>query len=235
MFKALAEAGINLQMITTSEIKISALVAREQSVDALRSLHAEFELDKEPAGLTESDATSYRASTEKVDALAVVSELQDMEELLIDGIDLDSTQGRVTLHGVQDKPGVAAMVFNEISKAGIVVDMIVQSHLETGEGEISFTVPATDVATAVSTLESMSTDAIKNVSSSASVAKLSVSGIGLRSHTGVAIRMFKALADAGINVQIISTSEVRVNVIVAGEDADAGLKCLQAAFEDVLR
>ena len=233
MFKTLSDAGINLQMITTSEIKISALVSRSQALEALRAVHSEFELDREPAGL--APFGSYTAPTSEADALAVVSELQDMEELRIDGIDLDMSQGCVTLHGVQDRPGVAKAVFTEVSKAGIVVDMIVQSHLETGEGAISFTVPSGDVDSAASVLGKISGDAIKEVSSSASVAKLSVSGIGLRSHTGVAIRMFKALSDAGINVQLINTSEVRVNVVVAGEQAQAGLDCLTKAFADVMR
>ncbi len=233
MFRCLSQAGINLQMITTSEIKISCLVAQDQAVEALRCVHSEFELDREPSDLRE---TTVQTAGD-VDAVDVVSQLQgvDMEELMIDGIDLDDSQGRITVHGLQDQPGVAADIFAEVGKSGIVVDMIVQSHLESGAGAISFTVPKTDVAAAVDKLNGVTSTAINDVTSSPQVAKLSVSGIGLRSHTGVAIRMFRALSAASINVKMISTSEVRVNVVVDGEQGSAALKCLQDAFADVMR
>ena len=235
MFRALYEASVNMQMITTSEIKISALVARDQALDALRAVHDEFELDKEPAGVDPSAASP--APAPKVDAVDVVKQLQgvDMEELMIDGIELDSSQGRVTLHGLQDEPGVAAKIFSDVGNSGIIVDMILQSHLETGEGAISFTVPQGDVEKAVALLKDDSSAVIKEITSSPQVAKLTVSGIGLRSHTGVAIRMFKALSEADINVKMISTSEVRVNVIVDGDQADKALACLNEAFADVIR
>ena len=235
MFRALYEASVNMQMITTSEIKISALVARDQALDALRAVHDEFELDKEPAGVDPSSTSP--APAPKVDAVDVVKQLQgvDMEELMIDGIELDSSQGRVTLHGLQDEPGVAAKIFSDVGSSGIIVDMILQSHLETGEGAISFTVPQGDVEKAVALLKDDSSAVIKEITSSPQVAKLTVSGIGLRSHTGVAIRMFKALSEADINVKMISTSEVRVNVIVDGDQADKALACLNEAFADVIR
>lgn len=234
MFRSLAASGINLEMITTSEIKISALVRREQSVDALRSIHAEFGLDQEPE--ERNPESTPVVSQTQYDAAHIVAQLQDvdMEELFIDGIELDDSQGRITLHGIQDKPGVAASVFSEIGKAGIVVDMIVQSHLQSGRGAISFTVPKRDVDKAVATLAGLSSEAIQEISSSPQVAKLSVSGIGLRSHTGVAIRMFQALSAANINVKMINTSEVRVNVVVDGGNAEAALRCLNAAFADAL-
>ena len=235
MFHALFDASVNMQMITTSEIKISALVARDQALDALRAVHDEFELDKEPDGIESSTVSPTTAP--KVDGVDVVKQLQgvDMEELMSDGITLDSTQGRVTLHGLQDQPGVAAKIFSDVGKSGIIVDMILQSHLETGEGAISFTVPQGDVDKAVALLKDDSSAAIKDITSSPQVAKLTVSGIGLRSHTGVAIRMFKALSEADINVKMISTSEVRVNVIVNGDQADQALACLNKAFADVIR
>ena len=153
-----------------------------------------------------------------------------MEELFIDGIELDRSQGRITLHGLQDKPGAAANLFREIGRGDIVVDMIVQSHLESGEGAISFTVPAGDYEKAMGTVSKLAAEATRDVGGNPKAAKLSVSGIGLRSHTGVAIRMFKALSEAKINVAMINTSEVRVNVIVDGEQADKALACLKDAF-----
>jgi len=237
MFQSLADAGINMQMITTSEIKISALVDRERSLDALRAVHNEFELDKEPANLNDHGPTTAQRQPPR-DAVDVVEELQgaDMEELIIDGIHSDDSQGRVTLMGLQDRPGSAATVFNEIGKAGIVVDMIVQSHLENSEGSLSFTVPKEQVEKAMKTLRKFQhTETIKGTESEPQVAKLSVSGIGLRSHTGVAIRMFKALAHANINVMMINTSEVRVNVIVDVKQAQQAKAALNSAFADVMR
>lgn len=233
MFRALSEAGINLEMITTSEIKISALVDRDKAVESLRSVHDEFQLDQHVDA--EADV-SPSATASQVDPADVVAQLRgvDMEELMIDGISLDDSQGRITLLGLEDKPGVAASIFSKVGETGTVVDMIVQSHLESGEGSISFTVPKESVQQTREVLNA-ATNSIQEITSSPQVAKLSVSGIGLRSHTGVAIRTFKALADAGINVKMINTSEVRVNIIVDGEQAQAALKCLNAAFEGAIR
>ena len=168
------------------------------------------------------------------DALAVVEQLRGMEELTIDDISLDSSQGRVTIFGVPDTPGVAAHVFHDIAAAGISVDMIVQSCPSGGSANMSFTVPKASVAASVAVVQRLTSSFPSlRVTSSPDVAKLSVSGIGLRSHTGVAIRMFRALAEARINVAMINTSEVRVNVVVDGPQGPASLHCLQESFADV--
>src|SRR6185312_5081277 len=119
---------------------------------------------------------------------------------------------------------------------GVFVDMIVQSLGRQGRANLSFTVPHVALANAVRVAGDVATSlGCGPVSNSSRVAKLSVSGIGMRSHTGVAIRMFRALAEAGINVEMINTSEVRVNVVVDGNKGQAGLTCLQAAFADAQR
>ena len=235
MFRALSQAEINMQMITTSEIKISALVAREQAVDALRAVHAEFQLESNP---TNGCAPQLPDRASPADAVDVVAQLQgeNMEELMIDGIKLDESQGLVTLHGLKDRPGVAATVFGQVGDAGILVDMIVQSHLESGEGELSFTVPRDQVEHARQVCDKLAqADSFDSASTRAKVAKLSVSGIGLRSHTGVAIRMFDALSQAGINLTMINTSEVRVNVVVDTNQSAAAFSALETAFADVIR
>ena len=234
MFSALAAENVNIQMITTSEIKISVLVDRDAAQFALRGIHRAFELEKpSPAGVT-----PLTAEHAKADAADVASRLHgaNMEELFIDDISLDETQGRVTINGVPDVPGIAARVFREIAAGGVFVDMIVQSHgSHADRASLSFTVPrgqvdkATDVAKRL--VKQLS---CKDVTSCPNIAKLSVSGVGLRSHTGVAIRMFRALADAGVNVDMVSTSEVRVNVVVDGRDGDKALDSLRAAFADAL-
>ena len=236
MFRTLAKANVNMHMISTSEIKISALVDRDRGVDALRAVHEEFSLAEQPP--SNAAKPSAGASDHDRSATAILNMLQgeNMEELMIDGVDLDESQGRITLFGLRDTPGAAAEVFAEIGKAGIMVDMIVQSHLEGGEGSLSFTVPKAQVSKAAETLRSLAeSQVISDVSSSEEVAKLSVSGIGLRSHTGVAIRMFRALAAAEINVKMINTSEVRVNVVVDKSQAKQAFDALNAVFADVLR
>ena len=237
MFRAMADAAVNIHMITTSEIKISVLVQREQSQRALRAVHSKFALERLPAatgGGERAGATRRPAS----DAVDVVTSLRglDMEELTIDDISLDDRQARVTIRGVPDTPGVAASVFEQVAAAGIFVDMIVQSFGRDGLANLSFTVPQDKLKESHRVAKQL-TEAFHcgPVTSSPRVAKLSVSGIGLRSHTSVAIRMFKSLAAADINVEMINTSEIRVNVVVDGEQGEKGLDCLQRAFADVLR
>jgi aspartate kinase len=247
MFRALADAGINIQMITTSEIKISVLVSRERAAEALRIVHHAFGLERGADGPPEPGASAKGAQTSKdiarsempTIAAAVADRLQsmNMEELTIDDVSLDSTQARVTISGVPNKPGIAAKVFEDVAAAGVFVDMIVQSYpADNGHATLSFTVPQNQLSTSVEAAKRISKSlGCQGVTSSPIIAKLSVSGVGLRTHTGVAIRMFKALATAGINVEMINTSEVRVNVVVEGSAGEKGLKQLQAAFADVLR
>ncbi len=141
MFRKLADNDINIQMITTSEIKISVLVKREQALQALRAVHHEFKLDQ---GITETDHFDFRPeSRNKIDAVAVIDRLQNvgMESLMIDDILLDDTQSLVTLRGVPNRPGVAAAVFERVADKGIFVDMIVQTYAREESADISFTVP----------------------------------------------------------------------------------------------
>ena len=159
-----------------------------------------------------------------------------MEEMFLDGIELDQAQGRVTVAGIPDVPGVAATIFDQLTLERIFVDMIVQSYPLGGMANLSFTVPSGKVPESVAAVQRVGTSCeFRKISSEKSVAKLSVSGIGLRSHTGVAIRLFQALAEAKINVNMVSTSEVRINVVVDAANGPRGRACLEAAFADVLR
>ncbi len=233
MFRALADADVNILMITTSEIKISALVERDQALDALRAVHSAFELEKVPESTQSTGDTAMRV--ENSDALDVVTRLAGMEDLMIDEVALDDSQARITISQIPDEPGVAAKTFENIAEADIFVDMIIQSFGHGGRANLSFTVPRDELDRAAEVATSLAEQfGCGEVTSSPQVAKLSVSGVGLRSHAGVAIRMFKALADAAINVEMINTSEVRVNVVVDGEHGQRGLECLQTAFADVL-
>ncbi len=231
MFRSLADAGVNLQIITTSEIKISALVKRDVALEALRVVHKEFELEKLVS--KELSLEQVASDREPADLAEVVSRLQGigMEGLMIDDISLDETQSRITLSRIPNQPGVAASLFEQISAAGIFVDMIVQSFAGDQLADITFTVPRKQLTEALKIAQSVaSKHDCEKVEHKEAIGKLSVSGIGLRSHTGVAIGMFESLADSGINVEMISTSEVRVNVVVDGQDAAKGLACLEKKF-----
>lgn len=235
MFDALAENEINIQMITTSEIKISVLVEKEQGQKALSCVHQAFELQRTPARIDDlSEATRDRA-----DVSSLVERLRgvDMEELVVDAVELDDSQGRITITDIPDRPGVAARIFRRVGEAGIFVDMIVQSYKGyLGQTSLSFTVPSEDIQPSLDVARQLGAElGCGQITSSPHIAKLSVSGVGLRSHTSVAIRMFRSLAEAGINVEMINTSEVRVNVVVEGSQGPRALKCLQAAFANVLR
>jgi aspartate kinase len=228
MFRSLAEANVNIQMISTSEIKISVLIKNDDAQTALRVVHQEFALAEEPpAGGADFTALELH----EPDAVEIVRRLQSMEELTVDDVSLDETQARVTISGVPDVPGVAADIFEQIAAEGIFVDMIVQSFGREGRATLSFTVPRDNLSDSSAITEKLAAKYdCRTVTRSPQVAKLSVSGIGMRSHTEVAIRMFQTLAAAGINVEMINTSEVRVNVVVEGRHAAAGLAALQSAF-----
>jgi aspartate kinase len=234
-FRALAEASVNIQMITTSEIKISVLVAKSEGLPGLRAVHQAFALEKVPAGApVEIDYSRIRHG--KSDAVAVVERLQQMEALTIDDITLDDSQARMTVADVADRPGVAAAIFDSVAEAGIFVDMIIQSVGREGKATLSFTVPGTQADACLMLLTRIAKEReCGPVSSSPKVAKLAITGIGMRSHTEVAIRAFECLHQLGINVAMINTSEVRMNVVVDGARGHEALAGLQNVFADAMR
>lgn len=241
MFRALADAGINMLMITTSEIKISVLVSRDRAEEALRVVHRAFELDQPPEGAFVETAASAVAPPaaprpDPGEAAEIVARLQSMEDLTIGDLSLDESQASVMIHGAPDRPGIAAQIFEAIAAADVFVDMIVQSYGRQGHANLSFTVPAADLKRSLDVVNKLLVQlGCTTVTNRQHVAKLSVSGIGMRSHDDVAIRMFTALAGEQINVDMVNTSEVRVNVIVDGAAGKAGLAALERAFADARR
>jgi aspartate kinase len=241
MFHALADAGINIQMITTSEIKITVLVDRSAAVPALRAVHRAFQLDQSNGIAAPSSAPTERSRPRamKLVPLAeadIESDLAGapveprkggMEDLVIAGVELDESQARVALFHVPDRPGYAARVFRAIAAAGVFVDMIVQNVGTAGDSLLSFTVPRDSAERAVSAVKAAG---VPEVSVEPVLAKLSVIGVGMRTHTGVATRMFAALADRGININLINTSEVRINIGTDIARGREGLECLKRAF-----
>ena len=227
MFSALSRERINVRMITTSEIKISALVDRKDGPAAVQAVHAAFGLERPAEQAGEGAAATAAAKTSP---LEVVRRLEGMEDLAVEDCALDSSQALVTFIDLPDTPGVAADVFEEVGRAGLVVDMIVQSHPRDGRAEISFTVPAGDRDRAIEVARRIGAARGAIVADVPHVAKLSITGVGIRSHAGVADRLFKPLAVAGINIDLVSTSEVRLNVIVAADQGDRSIGVLRQAF-----
>jgi len=237
MFRAIADAGINIQMITTSEIKISVLVARGEALAALRAVHQRFALDQQPADAVTWNELPKRTPTQAdIDKLVADLQVADMEQLALSEITLSDDQARVTLSGVPDSPGLAADVFDAVAAAGVFVDMIIQSYDGfQGETSISFTIPRNQFEAATQVMEKLQGKfSIRRVCGSKDIAKLSVSGIGMRSHTNVAIGMFEVLAANDINVEMINTSELRVNVVVSSATGGKALACLQEKFAERL-
>jgi aspartate kinase len=232
MFRVLADAKINIEAITTSEIKVSVLVKREQALPALRAVHSEFELERAP-----KDRVKFgekQSGAKRADAVDIVARLQRMEDLAIESVSLDESQAQMTLFDVPDRPGVSARIFEAVASENILVDTIVQSIGRDGLADISFTIPRTSVEKARNVLKNLTKELGGEEKDEPKVAILTVKGVGIRSHTGVGLRIFKALSEARINVEMISTSEVRVNVVVDAAKGAAGLAALKTAFADVL-
>jgi aspartate kinase len=234
MFRALAEKGINIHMITTSEIKISVVVAREAAQEALRAVHEAFGLHVAPP---ESPQTppDQPPLVRRPSAAKLVDRLQRMEKLIIGGIDLDQSQARVTFVGLTDIPGLAAQIFGALAEAGVVVDMIVQGTGRRNRADISITMDRADLRKALAVAaDEAELLGCPPPTHCPQVAKLSVCGVGMRSHTGVAARMFRSLAAGGINAELISTSEVYVNVVVDGRDGQRALTALKEELADAM-
>ncbi len=173
-----------------------------------------------------------RSSLNNNPGTLVKEETMSMESVVIRGVSLERAQAKVTISGVKDLPGTASRIFGAVSEANILVDMIVQNVSKTGITDISFTVHKDDVSKAETALEPVLSelgDGAK-IEAEDGIAKLSVVGIGMRSHSGVAAEMFKALSAAGINIEMISTSEIKITVTVSEEQIDDAAKVMHDAF-----
>jgi aspartate kinase len=166
------------------------------------------------------------------DELAQIQEDVEMESQLITGIAADKNEAKVTLTRIADKPGAVAAIFTPLAAANINVDMIIQNVAkDKGETDVTFTVPLADLPRAEALLEGQK-DAIGffRIISDRKVAKISVVGVGMRSHAGVASAMFKALAERGINIQAISTSEIKVSVLIDEDETELAVRVLHTAY-----
>ncbi len=161
----------------------------------------------------------------------VTKEDADMERVAVSGVTGDRNQAKITIVGVPDRPGIAAGLFGPVADANIIVDMIIQNVSQDSLTDISFTVPRADLAKAVGLAERVAKEIdAKSVGVTESIAKVSLVGVGMRSHSGVAARMFQVLSREGINVMMISTSEIKISCVIEEKYLELAMRALHAEF-----
>ena len=193
-----------------------AKVMQSRAVEFAKKFGVEFEV---------------RSSFNKRTGTVAKEETTSMEDVVIRGISLDRHQAKLTITGVRDEPGIAGRIFSDISAAHIIVDMIVQNASISGTTDISFTIHEDELENARKILMPVVGEiGAKRLNTASGVAKLSVVGIGMRSHSGVAARLFECLGKAGINIHLISTSEIKIAVIIDEKDAERAAQLIHAEF-----
>lgn len=161
----------------------------------------------------------------------VMKEDADMEAVLVSGISYNKDEAKISVFRVPDKPGIAAQLFSPLSHANITVDMIIQNVSHEGYTDLTFTVPKADFKKALKIVEESAKDiGASGVSSDESIAKVSIVGVGMRSHSGIASKMFQTLSQEGINIQMISTSEIKVSCIIDAKYTELAVRVLHDAF-----
>lgn len=172
-----------------------------------------------------------RSSFEPIAGTLVTEEDETMERAAITGVAYNRDEAKVTIQGIPDHPGIAADVFGSVASAEINVDVIVQNVSEQGYTDITFTVPRSDFATTMKLLNATCKRMkARNVMGDDTVAKVSIIGVGMRSHTGIAKKMFDTLAKESINIQMITTSEIKVTVVIEEKHVDQAVRSLHTAF-----
>ncbi len=215
MFDALASAGINIQMISTSEVQVSCAIASADCDRAIAALCDRFEVSSSP---TFQPGDSYHLHPP------------------VRGVALDRSQARLGIRQVADRPGLAAQIFNHLAAEGISVDAIIQSQRCRSVGgrltrDIACTVAASDAERARTLLQTAAAGNWGEVSIDCEIAKVSAVGLGMIGVPGVAAQIFRALAEQQINIQMIATSEIKVTCVVAKADGETALRAMHAAFE----
>ena len=172
-----------------------------------------------------------RSSFNDVEGTWLVEEEQQMDSVLVSAVTCDNDEAKITIRGVPDRAGLAAQIFGPIAEANIVVDMIIQNSGADGTTDVTFTVPKKDHRKAMELIEKTAPlIQAKGVASDTHIAKVSVVGVGVRTHAGVAAKMFKALAEQSINIEMISTSEIKVSVVVDEKDSRKAVDSLHASL-----
>ncbi len=197
---------------------LGAQVLNNRSVEMAKKYNVELEV---------------RSSLEPTVRGTIVKEITKMEKTLIKGVAKDNNVASISVVGLQDTPGVAFKIFNKLAQSKINVDIILQSVGRDGTKDITFTVPQSDVKTAVNAVNALK-DSLKfqKVTFDESVTKVSIVGAGMESNPGIASKMFEALFDAGINIHMISTSEIKISVLIDEKYADAAVSAVHDKFID---
>jgi len=173
-----------------------------------------------------------RSTFTETEGTWVTMEDQEMEKVVVSGVTFEKNEGKVSIMRVPDKPGIAARIFGAISEAGINVDMIIQNISHDGYTDMTFTVPKGDLEPALSIVEPIAKEiGSGRILTDDKVAKVSIVGTGMRSHSGIASQMFKALAGDGINIQMISTSEIKVSCVIESKYTELAVRVLHNAFD----
>jgi aspartate kinase len=172
-----------------------------------------------------------RSTFSDVEGTWLVKEDPSMDDVLVSGVSYDKNEAKITLQRVPDRPGLAAQIFGPIAAANIVVDMIIQNASEDGTTDLTFTVPKADHKTARAIVETLIPALqARGVMVDTDIAKISVVGVGMRTHAGVAAKMFESLAAEGINIQMISTSEIKISVVIDSKYTELAVRALHEAF-----
>jgi aspartate kinase len=241
MFAALTADAVNIKMITTGDIKISVLVDRADGAKALKAVHHAFGLQDpragaglpgDPGAAGFKDRPLPRGDEPARDLSVATQRLTGMEDIVISGVHLSNDYGRITVFDLPNRPGNCSKVFQAVATHGIMVDTIVQNLNGPNHAELSFTVPKSDLRRALIRTQDVLREINPQgkVAGDSDIAVLYVYGVGMRTHTGVARIMFGALADKGINITMITTSEVCVSVVVELARGQEALDCLKKAF-----
>jgi len=196
---------------------LGAKVLQSRSVEFAKKYNVELEV-----------LTSFA----RMPGTIVKEEVKDMEHIVVRGVAADKNQAKITLQRVADKPGVAATIFKKLAAANINVDMIVQNVSDQGHTDLSFTVPRDELTRARTCVEDLlGPIGAGGATYDVDIAKISIVGVGMRSHSGVAFRMFDSLSANNINIEMISTSEIKISVVIRSAFADKAMQVLHDVFE----
>jgi len=173
-----------------------------------------------------------RSSFNRAEGTLITEEDDEMEKVLVSGITYNRNEARISIYGVPDVPGVAAKIFDPVGEAGIIVDMIIQTGRPDGKADLTFTVPRSDFKQALEIVKKVA-DELKaeRVEGDDTIAKVSIVGAGMRTHSGVATKMFETLAKHGINIMMISTSEIKISCVIDEKYTELAVRALHEAFE----
>ncbi|AZV46913.1 aspartate kinase [Nautilia sp. PV-1] len=209
-----------IDMITYDEMlelaSLGAKVMQSRSVELAKKLNVDIEVK-----------SSFKP---EIKGTLITKETPDMEKVLVSGIALDKNQARVSIFGVEDRPGISAEIFGKLANKNINVDMIVQNVGKDNKANLTFTVPQTELELTKEVLKEYENKS-ESIEYDDSIAKVSVVGVGMKSHSGVAATAFKTLADENINILMISTSEIKISMIIDEKYGELAVRALHSAYQ----